>query len=738
MINKLKNLLFREELAIRQRLLNLILSVALIGGGISMIATLLMGSLSSTLTVAGILVVVLLSLYLSVFKNKVNLAGGLVVGMSNIVIFPLMYFTSGGMYSGMPIWFVMGLIFTWLTMKGAPCFIMYGINLVAMLGCIIFGTLHPDWFLEMPEGYMMSDILQSIVIVSCIIGIIFKYQTHVYEMQQQRTLEKEEQLHIANEAKSQFLANMSHEIRTPINGIIGMDTMLLRDLDEGNTEQIREYAKNIQSASQTLLSLINDILDISKIESGRMELLCVEYNLFSVLNDCYNMNLARIGDKDLRFETDIEESLPSTLYGDEVHIRQIMNNIISNAIKYTREGKVLMRMCEEKRTKENITLRIEVKDTGIGIREEDLGKLFDNFTRLDETKNRNIEGTGLGLSLTKQLVDLMDGEISVRSEYGIGSVFTVLISQRIVSNEPIGNFEEKYRRFIRQEEKEQEFNFIAPKAEILLVDDVEMNLEVAKGLLKSTRARIDTAISGAECLQMVKSKKYHIIFLDHMMPDLDGLETLRLMRRNTDHLNRSTPIIALTANAVVGAKEMYLREGFVDYLSKPIQERELLGMLYRYLPKELFETDKKKDRGLGQFTERNPHPGDPFANTQEASAESISLPERFPYLDISMGLSYCMNSEEFLLKMIREFVKWDKLADMEEQYRDHSWKQYATLIHALKSSAANIGAGELSEQAKALETAAKANDIAYVDAHHGEVMKEYATLQENLKKALPR
>ncbi|MBR5419777.1 MAG: response regulator [Lachnospiraceae bacterium] len=743
MIKKILNLLFREELAIRQRLLNLILSTALVGGSISMITTIFMGGFYSAMIVALILVVVITSLYLSVRKNMVNLAGALVVGMSNVVIFPWMYYNSGGMYSGMPIWYVMGLIFTWLTMKGAACYIMYGVNLVFMMGSIVLGESHPEWFVEMPEGYMMSDIMQSIFIVSCIIGIIFKYQTYVYEKQRTRILEKDEQLHLANEAKNQFLANMSHEIRTPINGIIGMNTMMLKDLDNGELEDIRGYARNIQSASQTLLSLVSDILDISKIESGKMQIVCTEYELFSILNDCYNVNQARIGEKKLRLEMDISEDLPSVLYGDEVHIRQIINNLLSNAIKYTEEGKVLLCIREEKRENGQIRLRIDVKDSGIGIREDEIDKLFENFTRLDEQKNRHIEGTGLGLPLTKRLVELMGGEISVKSEYGIGSVFTVTLEQKVIREDPVGNFAERYQSFLHCREEEAPERKTAPDASVLVVDDVEMNLTVAKGLLKSTQATVDTVYGGAECLERIREKKYQMIFLDHMMPDMDGMETLKHMQEETDHKNTDTPVIALTANAVAGAREMFLDAGFADYVSKPIQEREMLEMFFKYIPDDMIreggeerKSEKKEERHMDENVRKYDEPVLGFKEDEKSAPAPGSLAARFPSLDIETGLKYSAGMEDLLEELIGDYLEWDKRGEMDELFEKRDLPEYRTLVHALKSMSMNIGAVELSDKARALEYAARDGEVAFIAENHAPVMKEYGELLEEIRKGL--
>lgn len=724
MFKLLINKLFNKDLQIHQRLLNLILSTALIGGFLSMIITLFIGGGTGAWIIAIILIFVSISLYLSVVHNKTTIAGTLVTGMSNMVIFPWMYFKSGGLNSGMPIWFVLGLIFAWLTLKGAVCYIMYAVNLAALTGCIVLGNYHPEWFSEMPDGYMQQDIIQSMILVSCIIGIIFKYQTYVYEKQQTEILEKDEQLHAASEAKSQFLANMSHEIRTPINGIIGMNTMLLKNLDNGNTEEILEYAKNIQSASQTLLSIINDILDISKIESGKMEIASAEYDLYSVLNDCYNMNQTRAAEKGLRFEMDIDKTLPSVLYGDEVHIRQIINNFLSNAVKYTESGYIMLRMTAADRDEDAVILRIDVEDTGIGIREEELGKIFDSFTRLDERKTRNIEGTGLGLSLTKKLIDLMDGEIHVKSEYGRGSVFTALLKQRIIRQEEIGDFSEKYGSFIKKKEKPQ-IKWVAPDAEILIVDDVEMNLSVAKGLLKPTQTHVDTAYSGEECLNMIKKKKYHLIFLDHMMPRMDGIETLKKMREDNSHRNFNTPVIALTANAIIGAKEMYLKEGFVDYLSKPIQESEILDMVHNYLPQMLIRKEE---------TPSAVRQSSPIQQEPKKPARGNSLAERFPSLDIKLALTYSANSEEFLLRLINDYITWDKRKEIDELYEKGEWDEYATLVHALKSSSLTIGAKPLSDHALELETAAKQENVPLIFEKHQKVMEEYNELMEELIK----
>lgn len=523
----------------------------------------------------------------------------------------------------------------------------------------------------------------------------------------------------ANVAKSRFLANMSHEIRTPINGIIGMDDMLLKNYQTSTPEEIREYAKNIKSASQTLLSIVSDILDISKIESGKMEIIPMEYELFSILNDCYNMTKARADAKQLDFQMEIDPDVPSVLYGDEVHVRQIINNFLSNAVKYTKEGKVILRMGYQKEERKQLLLKIEVEDTGIGIKKTDMDKVFMNFTRVDEQKNRSIKGTGLGLSLTKNLVELMGGKISVTSEYGKGSVFTAVIPQKIVNAEPLGDFTQKYQEYIHSAEQKGH-TLLAPGAKILVVDDVEMNLKVTKNYLKQTKAKVDTAGSGEECLRKIRREKYDIIFLDHMMPGMDGIETLRAINDSDNHLNVKTPVIVLTANAVVGAKEKYLKEGFTDYLSKPIREEELMEMLRTYLPEDLVD--------IKELEESEPESTD--------AGEKHPLAERFPSLNIQMGMDCCMNDESFFLEMIELYVNDDKRETLSREYETESWKNYQVYVHALKSTSLYIGAERLSEHAKALELAAKNADDSYIHKHHEETMEEYGKLLAELKNGL--
>ncbi|MDD6811543.1 MAG: response regulator [Lachnospiraceae bacterium] len=550
----------------------------------------------------------------------------------------------------------------------------------------------------------------GLLILLFVIGMVYLLSAEEKVRESDELREAKKMAEQANRAKSDFLANMSHEIRTPINAIMGMNEMVLR---ESKDEEVRAFAVNIQSASKTLLSLINDILDFSKIEAGKMEIIPAPYETAVFFNDVVNMIGIKAKQKQLDFEVEIDPELPSVLYGDEVRNRQIIVNILNNAVKYTKQGRVKLQV--EGIEEENVfTLKMQVSDSGIGIKKEDLNKLFEGFQRLELEQNRSIEGTGLGLAITHSLVEQMNGRMEVSSEYGKGSVFTVYLTQEVRDDTPIGDFKQKFQEVAKQGEKYRE-SFLAPDAKVLVVDDNEMNLAVVKALLKNTKMQITTCMSGRECLEMVAKESFDVILLDHMMPEMDGIETLARLKQSENKC-QSTPVIALTANAIVGAKEEYIKAGFSDYLSKPIEGTALEKMLLQYLP-----GDK-----VSQSQEESAHEND---NSQSETCDSTA------YINTETGLQYCAGSKEFYREMLALFCNSyeEHVTKITEAFQSEDWENYTVFVHGLKSTSLNIGGEQLSKAAKELEAAGKViressqaeREKVFVKEHHNDVMNLY-------------
>ena len=548
----------------------------------------------------------------------------------------------------------------------------------------------------------------------------------------------------ANQAKSGFLADMSHEIRTPINAVLGMNEIILRETRQAqekadtDTETVRESlgninacAHNIESAGSNLLSIVNDILDFSKIEAGRMDIVEGPYKLSSLLNDLSNMFFFRTKEKGLAFAMDVDETLPDDLYGDKVRVRQVITNLLTNAVKYTNTGGIRLEVRGEATEKtengEMIRLKIAVRDTGIGIKKEDLEKLFEKFQRLDLKRNSTVEGTGLGLAITHSLLEMMGGSIRVESKYGIGSAFIITLPQRILSDEPLGNFHAKFEKQI-QEAKAYRETFHAPEARILIVDDTRMNLNVAVGLLKSTGVQTDTAQSGRQAVALAQRNAYDLILMDQRMPEMDGTEALRKIREQQEGLNRETPVICLTADAIIGARERYLAEGFTDYLPKPIDSRELEKKLIRYLPGEKVTLVREEDR-----------PEQPAEGPETEAAEDAFAPLRRAGINPEAGLRYSQGDETLYGSLLEEFAcsAQEKAENMKKAFAAGDWKSYEILVHALKSTSRTIGAETLSETAAGMEKAAKEEERAAIEAGHEKMAAQYAAAAAAIRQISP-
>ncbi len=542
-------------------------------------------------------------------------------------------------------------------------------------------------------------------------------------------LELADKFAIASHAKSQFLAQMSHEIRTPINAVLGMNEMILR---ESTDNDILEYAANIDSAGNTLLSLINSILDFSKIEDGKMELVPVKYDTASLINDLYHSIIQRADAKGLAFVIDADENLPCMLFGDDVRVSQVIMNLLTNAVKYTEKGTVTLTVSIAEMNEKTVKLHISVKDTGIGIKPEDLGRLFESFERLDEIRNRNIEGTGLGMSIVSSLLKMMGSELMVKSKYNAGSEFYFVLEQGIADSTPIGNLRERMNK--RTERKSNADVISAPGARILLVDDNEMNLKVARNLLKLCSIKPDMASSGAEAIEYMRHNTYDIVFLDHMMPKMDGIETLRKMK-SEDLVPDNTAVVALTANAVVGAREMYLKDGFKDYLSKPMEVKTLVEKLKKYLPESAYlksnETAAAKaGTGIPEISSADGDEIMEFAPEENSGGSGGAVYDKEKLsaagIGVSVGLDYSGNDEELYAEILGEFAAscGDKIKALDELLEKEDWKTYEIKVHALKSNARMIGAEALAVRALKLEEAAKNGDIAYIRSNHASFAAE--------------
>ena len=529
----------------------------------------------------------------------------------------------------------------------------------------------------------------------------------------------EDQLNIeksANEAKSRFLSNISHEIRTPINAVLGFDEMILR---ESNDSTVIQYAKDIQSSGKTLLALINDVLDFSKIEAGKLEIIPVEYELRSLINDVVNMARVRAIDKNLEMIVNVEEEIPHVLFGDEVRIKQCIINIVTNAIKYTEVGSVTIDITYKNIEAENpedaydenkILLEVKVTDTGIGIKEEDIDKLSGAFERIDEKRNRTIEGSGIGINIVNSLLSMMDSKLKVKSEYGKGSEFSFAIAQKVVDMEPIGNFSEAYNE-----------TFHAPDARILVVDDTKTNLTVVEGLLKKTQIAVDTAMSGMEALDLITKNKYDIIFLDHRMPEMDGIQTFHAMEELSGNLNKKTPVIALTANAVSGSREMYFKEGFTNYMSKPVDPIKLEDMIMSYLPS--FKVSRPGDKDFVSNEEEE----------KETDKEAMQDILKVSGVDIETAIARC-GSPEVAIEVMKDFkLAIDERAGLIERYEtEGNIKNYTIYVHGLKSSARAIGAIDLADKAEYLEQCGNDENIEEIKKLTPELLNLYRSYNVKL------
>lgn len=682
--------LFRLSLPFRVRLFNVL---ALVGGMISLINGISSYANNQDSVILGlnlgIAVLSFVLLFYAYKSGRYQFCYVVTIIMIFLMMFPYLFFKSGGYKGGMVSFYIFGILFTVFMLEGKAMFFTAFMEMAVYIATIMIAYQNPQmvvWFSS--EKEVVMDLLIGFCASSISVAAVMYLHFRMYNKQQEILEEARIEAQSANKAKSAFLANMSHEIRTPINVMLGMNEMILR---ESESEEIRQYAKSIERSGSYLISLINNILDISRIESGKMEIEEGKYELRQLLDEVMLIAEKQAEQKSLKMNLIFDKTLPAYLIGDVIHIKQILLNLINNAVKYTKEGQIDIKVSKNE---EETKLIFEVKDTGIGIKEENLPVLFDAFMRVDSKKNKKIKGTGLGLAIAKQLAEQMDGMIWVESVYGKGSSFFVQLPMKKVSDGKISNVEWK------ETDERKRRSFVAPQAKILIVDDNPENLMVTRSLLKRTAVFVDTAASGEECVHKVRQNVYDLILLDYMMPQMDGIDTIRELKKDVQfHI----PVIALTADVTKGIEQTFLREGFCAYLSKPVMWSKLEDLLMKYLRDDLvfIHEDLKEEQKI-------------------KDEEFKQLKGQIKENDIKI--------EEGLRLLDGDFMQYRKLMEFFTEYQEEYMRQMQQLMtqkevkvdeitrmmHTLKSNAKAIGAIHLYEIAKEMEDRGKQKDMEYI------------------------
>lgn len=712
-----------SNVSLQERLFRLLTLIGLIGMAVAVIMGIAVGE--SALNNIGMVLGFILFfglIYFSIHFHKIQAGAVIIGGLLVYLVMPFNFLTTGGLYGGGSSWFLLAFVFVALLVENRIKYVLMASGLVISWGCYILAYFYPSVLAMHTVEMAYIDSAVSMTVVAFLTCGMLLFQNSIYRSSNRTARQRKQEIEELNQAQNRFFSSMSHEIRTPINTIIGLNEMILR---ETTSDEIAADAKDIQTASKMLLALINDILDMSKIESGKMDIVPVSYHVGDMLSEIVNMIWVRAKEKGLEFHIDVDQKMPSQLLGDEVRIKQILINVLNNAVKYTAEGSITLSIQCRRQEHGRAQIVYSVADTGMGIKKENIPYLFSAFKRVDEEKNRHIEGTGLGLSIVKQLVDLMGGDISVNSVYTKGTTFIITIPQEIVSEEEIGNIDIEARHAINAR-KYYKRSFEAPRARILIVDDNDANLMVEAKLLRDTKVQTETAGSGAECLQKTLKNRYDVILMDHLMPEMDGVVCLHEIRAQAGGLNQETPVIILTANAGSENQKLYKREGFDGYLTKPVTGGQLEAELLRHLPEEIVTlADRKDSFGVVQapFVERTKKKMFLLVSTDSVSDLPQELTERarvavMPYRVVTEGGEFIDGQEtgtDGVLAYIRSgrraHSESPSVAEYEAFFAEQLTKAQC-VIHLTMSGKVSKGYGN------ALEASESFDNVEVIDTGH--------------------
>ncbi|GHU53495.1 hypothetical protein AGMMS49975_11710 [Clostridia bacterium] len=807
--------LFSERLPLDVRMSNLVCVLGVAGAILAAIIKLAEG----IPVFAAVLILVSLAIGTALYAyfgrtGRMTMGTTCLIISATDVLIPITFIWGGGIKSALPMYFTLGIVMHFLVFRGLRLRLLLILNVFIFLWCILFGYRYPEYIYHLSPDYLYYlDNIQGVLICGFFIGGVIKFHIHAYDTERVRAIN-------ANRVKSDFLSNMSHEIRTPMNAIIGMSELALR---ENSSPVVSNYIYEIKTAGMNLLSIINDILDFSKIESNKIQLVESNYALNSMINDVVNIIRVYMAEKPLVFLIDIDPNIPNNIVGDEMRVRQILTNMLSNAVKYTEKGFVRLTLTAQKTPEGKLIFKCAVEDSGIGIKKEDMDDLFSKFTRLDASKNKHIIGTGLGLSITQALCGIMGGEISVQSVYGEGSVFTAVFEQYYLGAKKFAEVGDAYDKnvliyirtdlyadsvesalkslgvsttrvhseavFLQMLETntfdfaffsnfltEQAFKlkqytkttlvslvpfgesvlfdihtlvmpafclpvanilngtntlnnthidyklrFTAPSAKVLVVDDIQTNLKVAEGLLAPYKMSVNTCLSGKEALRLVVSHDYDIVLMDHMMPEMDGMEATAAIRALDGEKYQRMAVIALTANAIIGVKDQFIQNGFNDYIAKPIEPKKLYDVISKWIP---------RDKRVAVTKEEVPEEKEKEI-TCDISIEGVNIAHALKSLNCGV------DEYEELMRLYCRDVH-ERLESLKDEPNENSVKEFTISVHAIKSASASVGAMEVSNLAKELEAAGKASDFLTISKKLGAFRERLETLEKNILAAFPQ